>query len=255
MYDFPMTDTNPRPHQRTFDHASNPEFHCCENVILLPFGRRNYLPAIIEACDGQPIELDATTDRELFTLHHDRNTTTLVYSGMGGPACANALEMVRRNGARKVVIFGACGGIVPTLPVGSLVAATGGVRGEGTSSWYAPPEFPALFNPHLTVALALAAGRRHDVRTGVVFTTDAGYRQGPSIYETYRDLAIAIECECATAAVVSARLGLIAGALLFCTDNVTLPKTGDQHYRGLDDPRVRVAFDAGLAACIEVLSD
>ncbi|MCK5378129.1 MAG: hypothetical protein KAJ78_01945, partial [Acidobacteria bacterium] len=158
-------------------------------------------------------------------------------------------------GARRVVVFGACGGIVPTLNVGTLVAATGAVRGEGTSSWYAPPEFPASFDPRLTVALADAAGRRHEVLSGVVFTTDAGYRQGPSLYETYRDLVIAIECECATAAVVSARLGLTAGALLFCTDNVTLPKTSDQHYRGFADSRVRAAFDAGLATCLEVLTD
>ncbi len=240
--------------QRTFDHAANPGFPCCENVILLPFGRRSYLPAIIEACDGKPVELDETTDRELYTLHHKGHDMTLVYSGMGGPACANALEMVRSNGARRVVVFGACGGIVPTLKVGTLVAATGAVRGEGTSSWYAPPEFPALFDTRLTVALADAAGRRHEVLSGVVFTTDAGYRQGPSLYETYRDLVIAIECECATTAVVSARLGLTAGALLFCTDNVTLPKQSDQHYRGLADPRVRAAFDAGLAACLEVLT-
>ena len=46
MYDFPMANTKSEIHQRTFDHAANPEFHCRENVILLPFGRRNYLPAI-----------------------------------------------------------------------------------------------------------------------------------------------------------------------------------------------------------------
>ncbi|MEN8163541.1 MAG: hypothetical protein ABFS37_05385 [Acidobacteriota bacterium] len=249
-----MTESRPETHQRTFHHAANPEFSCSENVILLPFGRRSYLPAIVDACDGEPVELDETTDRELYTLHHDGRDLTLVYSGMGAPACANALEMVRRNGARRVVVFGACGGIVPGLPVGSLVAATGAVRGEGTSRWYAPPEFPAVFDPRLTVALADAGGRRHEVHTGVVFTTDAGYRQGPSIYETYRDLAIAVECECAAAAVVSARLGLAAGALLFCTDNVTLPKTGDQHYRGLADPRVQAAFESGLESCLEVLT-
>ena len=249
-----MMGNTPKTNQRTFDHAANPEFHCSENVILLPFGRTSYLPAIVKACGGQQIELDETTDRELFTLHHGGHDLTLVYSGMGGPACANALEMVRRNGARRVVVFGACGGFVPTLNVGALVSATGAVRGEGTSSWYAPPEFPAVFDAGLTVALADAAGRRHEVLSGVVFTTDAGYRQGPSLYETYRDLVIAIECECATAAVVSARLGLRAGALLFCTDNVTLPETSDQHYRGLANPRVRAAFDSGLAACLEVLT-
>lgn len=255
MYAGGMTKNELKTSHRTFAHAANPEVHCCENVILLPFGRRSYLPAIVEACAGDPVELDETTDRELFTLHHSGRDLTLVYSGMGGPACANALEMVHRNGAQRVVVFGACGGIVPALKVGHLVTATGAVRGEGTSGWYAPLEFPALFNPHLTVALTGAAGRRHEVLSGVVFTTDASYRQGASIYDAYRDLAIAIDCECATAAVVSSRLGLTAGALLFCTDNVTLPKASDQRYRGLADPRVRAAFDAGLATCLDVLTD
>ena len=130
MYHQIMVMDTPKRNQRTFDHAANPEFRCSENVLLLPFGRRSYLPAIVERCDGQPVELDETTDRELFTLHHKGHRLTLVYSGMGGPACANALEMVRSNGARRVVVFGACGGIVPALSVGALVSATGAVRGE-----------------------------------------------------------------------------------------------------------------------------
>ena len=65
---------------------------------------------------------------------------------------------------------------------------------------------------------------------------------------------IAVESECAAVAVVGARLGIQTGALLFCTDNVNLPREEDRSYRGLADPRVRRAFDAGLEAVIQVLS-
>jgi hypothetical protein len=88
----------------------------------------------------------------------------------------------------------------------------------------------------------------------VVFTTDAGYRQGPEIYEDCNGLVIAVDSECAAVAVVAARLGLQAGALLFCTDNVTLPQEADRGYRGLADPRVRRGFETGLDAVITVLS-
>jgi hypothetical protein len=88
----------------------------------------------------------------------------------------------------------------------------------------------------------------------VVFTTDAGYRQGPEIYEDCRGLLIGVESECAAVAVVSASLGLEAGGLLFCTDNVTLPREEDHGYRGLKDPRVKCGFEAGLEAAISVLS-
>ncbi len=90
---------------------------------------------------------------------------------------------------------------------------------------------------------------------GAVYTTDAGYRQGPEIYDTYRGLTLAVESECAAAAVVAARLGLRIGALLFCTDNVILTEEEDRRYRGLNNPSVKRSFERGLATVIEVLAN
>ncbi len=238
--------------RRDFSHANNPDFDCAANVILLPFGRRSFLEALVAAYDGEPVTLDETTDRIVYRL----GALTLVYSGMGGPAAANALEMIKANGGRRVVVFGACGGTDPKVAVGDLVVVSGAVRGEGTSRYYAPMEFPAAFDPVLTTRLHEAAGRAETGNhLGVVYTTDAGYRQGPEIYETYKGLVIAVESECAAAAVVGARLGLEMGALLFCSDNTTLPKTEDQVYGGLRNPATRRGFEAGAAAVIEVLTN
>jgi len=237
--------------RRDFSHANNPDFDCAENVILLPFGRRSYLEALVAAYDGEAVPLDETTDR----IVHQLGDLTLVYSGMGGPAAANALEMIANNGGRRVVVFGACGGTDPKAAVGDLVVVSGAVRGEGTSRYYAPMEFPAAFDPVLTTRLHEAADRAESGNhLGVVYTTDAGYRQGPEIYETYAGLIIAVESECAAAAVVGARLGLEMGALLFCSDNTTLPKTEDQVYRGLNNSATRQGFETGAAAVIEVLT-
>jgi uridine phosphorylase len=163
--------------------------------------------------------------------------------------------MAAAAGARRVVVFGACGGVIEEVEVGDLVVATGAVRGEGTSAYYAPAGFPAAFDPLLTARIWEAVGEAEPpAHRGVVFTTDAGYRQGPEIYEDCAGLVIAVESECAAVAVVGARLGLVAGALLFCTDNVVQPKAEDHGYRGLADPRVRRGFDAGLGAALDVLS-
>jgi len=237
--------------RRDFSHANNPDFDCADNAILLPFGRRSYLEALVAAYDGEAVPLDETTDRIVYRI----GSLTLVYSGMGGPAAANALEMIKANGGRRVVVFGACGGTDPKVAVGDLVVVSGAVRGEGTSRYYAPMEFPAVFDPLLTARLHQAAGRAEiGNHLGVVYTTDAGYRQGPEIYETYKDLVIAVESECAAAAVVGARLGLEMGALLFCSDNTTLPMTEDQVYSGLKNPTTRRGFEAGAAAVVEVLT-
>ena len=242
--------------RRDFTHANNPSFACAESVLLLPFGRRSYLPAIVEEWDGEGVALDETTDREVYHLRGASRSVSLVYSGMGSPAAANALEMAAAAGGRRVVVFGACGGVVPEVGVGELIVPTGGVRGEGTSRYYAPPEYPAAFDGLLTTRLWEAASASGvAAHRGMVYTTDAGYRQGPEIYEECAGLIVGVESECAAAAVVGASLGLVMGALLFCTDNVTLPRDEDHGYRGLADPRVRRAFDAGLAVVIEVLSN
>jgi uridine phosphorylase len=224
-------------------------------VLLLPFGRRSFLPAIVDAYGGEAVALDETTDREIFRLTASASEITLVYSGMGSPAAANALEMVAAAGAKRVVVFGACGGVAEEVGIGELIVATGAVRGEGTSAYYAPPGFPAAFDPLLTARLWEAASASEvPAHRGMVFTTDAGYRQGPEIYKECVGLVIAVESECAAVAVVGARLGLQTGALLFCTDNVNLAREEDCGYRGLADPRVKRAYDAGLESVIEVLS-
>ena len=240
---------------RCFSNANNPPFACEESVFLLPFGRRSFLPAIVDAMQGEEVPLDETTDRLVYRLSGPPSPITLVYSGMGSPAAANAIEMAVHAGARRLVVFGACGGVEKEVGVGELVVATGAVRGEGTSGYYAPPGFPAAFDPLLTARLWRAAGEAGaGVHRGVVFTTDAGYRQGKEIYEDCAGLVIGVESECAAVAVVGARLGLHTGALLFCTDNVTVQKAEDHGYRGLADPRVRRAFEAGLDAVVQVLS-
>jgi len=241
--------------QRSFTHANNPAFPCEKTVLLLPFGRRSFLPAVVGAYGGEAVTLDETTDREVYQLRGAPSGVTLVYSGMGSPAAANALEMVAAAGAKRVVVFGACGGVADEVGIGDLIVAVGAVRGEGTSVYYAPPAYPAAFDSLVTARLWKAASGA-DVRAhrGVVFTTDAGYRQGPEIYEDCRGLVLAVESECAAVAVVGASLGLQAGALLFCTDNVTLPREEDHGYRGLEDPRVRRGFESGLEAAISALS-
>lgn len=242
--------------KRRFEHANNPTFAVDESVLLLPFGRESYLPAIVDALGGESVPLDETTDREVYRLTETASPVTLVYSGMGSPAAANALEMAAAAGARRILVFGACGGVSPRVGVGDLIVATGAVRGEGTSGYYAPPAFPAAFDAIMTARLwKTASGSEVTTHRGVVYTTDAGYRQGPEIYEECAGLVLGVECECAAVAVVGARLGLCTGGLLFCTDNVTVPDEEDRRYRGLADPRVRRGFEVGLDVAIRVLAE
>lgn len=240
---------------RRFAHSNNPGFECAERVLLLPFGRESYLPAVVERWRGRRVALDETTDRIVYQLEAGGEPITLVYTGMGAPATANGLEMIAANGGRRVVLFGACGGVVPEVSVGDVIVASEAVRGEGTSRYYASPERRAVCSPELTAALRGAAieTRHESVHQGKVFTTDAGYRQGSEIYDGTHGELLGVECECSAAAIVARELGLELGAILFVTDNVTHQDPSDHLYRGLREPRVRRAFEVASGAAVAAL--
>lgn len=242
--------------KRGFAHSNNPKFSCQESVLLLPFGRKSYLPALVRRFDAEAIPLDETTDREVYTILHHSTSITVIFSGMGAPAVVNALEMANANGGKRIILFGACGGISPNIQIGDLLIPRGAVRGEGASRYYAPIEFPAATDVDLTYRLMKTAKDQDiaSVHHGVVYSTDASYRQGPELYETYKDLVLGVECEFAAVSVVSACLHLQAAALFFCTDNVTLTQEVDRTYKGLNDERVRRGFETGLDIVVHVLS-
>jgi uridine phosphorylase len=241
---------------REFSNSNNPYFKCQKSVLILPFGRNSYLPAIINRFDFETVPLDETTDREIYTIYDSSINITVIFSGMGSPAMVNALEMVKHNGGERVVLFGACGGTSRSVQVGDLIIPKGAVRGEGASRYYAPIEFPAAFDVELTYQLIKEAYTRDNdsVHHGFMYTTDASYRQGPEIYDTYKNLVIGADCECSAAATAGAAMHLKVAALLFCTDNTTLTKAKDQKYKGLGDKKVRRGFETGLDIVVHVLA-
>ena len=95
-------------------------------------------------------------------------------TGIGGPSTAIAVEELAEIGARVLLRVGTCGALSRETSIGTLIIATGAVRFDGTSHDYAPPEYPAVADPHLVLALEEAArklGYRHEV--GIVATTSS----------------------------------------------------------------------------------
>ena len=79
-------------------------------------------------------------------------------SGMGCACVAAALEELAAAGAEAVIRVGTCGGVQPDLAPGTIVIASGCVRGEGASYELVPPEFPAVADPLLVRAVQRCAG-------------------------------------------------------------------------------------------------
>lgn len=95
-------------------------------------------------------------------------------TGIGAPSTAIAVEELARLGVCYFIRVGTTGAIQEHIKLGDLVISEGSVRLEGTSSHYAPIEFPAVASMGLTNALrqaAYAQAAPHHV--GVTCSTDS----------------------------------------------------------------------------------
>ena len=103
---------------------------------------------------------------------------SVVSTGIGGPSAAIAMEELANLGTHTFVRVGTCGGIDLSVQSGDVVVATGAVRMEGTSREYAPIEWPAVPDFHVTQALVRACGKLgFSWHAGVVQCKDSFYGQ------------------------------------------------------------------------------
>lgn len=147
-------------------------------------------------------------------------------TGIGGPSAAIAMEELARIGADTFIRVGSAGARQKNIPIGSTVAITAAIRGDGTSRSYLPIEFPAVADLRVTNAIVQAMERLYgNAYYGVAYSRDAFYVQNPELNKQFLDAGVvASEMECATLFVVAAARGLACGAVVGTDSNIFLEK-------------------------------
>ena len=108
----------------------------------------------------------------------DGTDISVISSGMGCACVARSLEQLADSGVKAVIRVGTCGGVMPGIKPGTIVIASGCVRGEGASYEIVPEEFPAVADPKVVSALAQAAEEMgEEALVGLYRSHDAFYRE------------------------------------------------------------------------------
>jgi uridine phosphorylase len=140
---------------------------------------------------------------------------------LGAPAAVMALEKLIALGATKIIVYGWCGSLVQSLRAGDIFLPTGALSEEGTSAHY-PLRAPAVAHPEMVRRLAagLAAGG-HAVQHGVIWTTDAPYRETLQKVREYGGRGImAVDMEFAALCTVAAFRGVSLAAVMLVSDEL-----------------------------------
>ena len=152
---------------------------------------------------------------------------TMINFGMGSPNAATVMDLLSAIKPKACLFLGKCGGLKKKNQIGDLILPIAGIRGEGTSNDYFPPEVPAL--PAFALQKAISTTIRDhqcDYWTGTVYTTNRRVWEHDNKFKKYlRTIrAMAIDMETATIFSVAFANKIPAGALLLVSDQPMVPE-------------------------------
>ena len=151
---------------------------------------------------------------------------TFINFGMGSPNAATVIDLLSAVQPKGVLFLGKCGGLKKKNAIGDLILPIAGIRGEGTSDDYLPPEVPAL--PAFALQKAISTTIRdhdRDYWTGTVYTTNRRVWEWDRKFKKHlkKVRAMAIDMETATIFTTAFKNKIPAGALLLVSDQPMIP--------------------------------
>jgi AMP nucleosidase len=137
------------------------------------------------------------------------------------------MDLLSAISPKACLFLGKCGGISTKTQRGDLVLPIAGIRGEGTSNDYFPPEVPAL--PAFMLQRAVSSAIRDlgfDYWTGTVYTTNRRVWEHDDRFKEYLKTthAMAVDMETATLFTCGFANHIPTGALLLVSDNPMTPE-------------------------------
>lgn len=152
---------------------------------------------------------------------------TIINFGMGSPNAAIVMDLLSAIRPKACLFLGKCGGLSRKSQRGDLILPLAGIRGEGTSNDYFPPEVPAL--PAFMLQRAVSSTIRDmglDYWTGTVFTTNRRVWEHDDDFKNYlrTTRAMAVDMETATLFTCGFANRIPTGALLLVSDNPMTPE-------------------------------
>lgn len=142
--------------------------------VLVP-GDPQRVPKIASLWDSAK---EVANHREYHTMTgaYKEVPISCVSSGIGAPSLAIAIDELSRIGAETFIRVGSTGALRKDMQLGDLVIATGAVRLDGASRDFIIPEYPAIANYEVVMALIQAAeDLKERYHVGIAASTDSFY--------------------------------------------------------------------------------
>jgi uridine phosphorylase len=159
-------------------------------IAILP-GDPDRVVKIAQSLSDKSYELAFNREYRTWLVPLEKNQNILVTStGIGGPSTSIAVEELAFLGVKIFARIGTSGSIQPNLKVGDIVITNASVRLDGTSTHYAPIEYPAVSDYEVTNILVNSAEKNNfNYKVGITVSSDTFY-PGQERYDSYSGYVI-----------------------------------------------------------------
>lgn len=188
-------------------------------MVMIP----SQLRYLVQVCEAEEVRSKDGALNRLY-IAKGRSGVPVALSGpfLGAPHAVMAMEKLVVLGASRIWVLGWCGSLQPGLRIGDLLIPTEAISEEGTSAHYPigdkPPESAGGLNRILEGVLT---EQRIGFRKGLVWTTDAVYRETPDKVKTYQTRGVlAVEMEMSALMTVATYRSVEMAGLLSVSDEL-----------------------------------
>jgi len=192
-------------------------------VVILVSGKKDF-QALCGLFKGKPSRSMDFLMSRICTFSDEEHHFSVVGPIIGAPYAAILLENLIAWGAQKVVFFGLCGSISPEIKIGDILLPAGSFIEEGTSLHYGGKTGDlSLGSQEMFRQLKTAFSQAPlDVREGVVWTTDAVFRETRELVCAYQEKnALGVEMELSALFTIGNYRGIDVGAVLVVSDELS----------------------------------
>jgi uridine phosphorylase len=161
---------------------------------------------------------------KIFTMKGEASGNLSLFGPfLGAPQAVMAMEKIIALGAKRICVFGWCGSLQPDLHIGDLVIPSHAIAEEGTSRHYPIGDTTPGTDPELNRILERALDQEGlPFQKGMVWTTDAPYRETASKVKTYRRKGVlAVEMEMSALMTLAVYRSVTLSGLLVVSDELS----------------------------------
>ena len=188
----------------------------------------------------------------IFEIDYGGQRLGVALAGVGAALAAGWLEELIGLGARRFIVAGGAGALVPDLALGHVVVPDSALRDEGTSYHYVPAS--RLVHPSADALSAIVdtlTKREIPHVIGTTWTTDGFYRETRGkVARRVAEGCLTVEMEAAALFAVAQFRGVSLGQLLYAGDDLSGdvwdPRGWNRHTTGRD-LLIRLAAESALA--------